>query len=570
MRNKIYYKYFILGLLSASMLATSACSTSGSSGNTAGGNANAAGSNSQSNATVSQGTSAAGENATSSESLVVKLTDKDLEDSVGVSGATEITLNQTTAEISGAGASFADQNLIISAAGSYVLQGELEDGQIIVEAGEEDDVRLIFNGVTVHSSSSAPVYVKTADKVVITLAPDTVNRLSDESTASAVTEDSTEPTAALYSEADLTLNGSGELDVTALNNHGIQSKDDLKILGGVIKIEAQTDGIKGRDSVYIDAAELSIVCGSDGIQSNNTEESGLGVVNIAGGSITIDAGDDGIQAVSDITIDDGSIHVVNSYEGLEATLINLNGGTVVINAQDDGINGVNKTTGTSGLATQNTAVGGSAEALTVVATVDAASSATQNSAGGTAAGAPPTGNFGKTAPGMPGGMGGGMSGSANVSVTINGGILDVTAGGDGLDSNGTLTMNGGTVYVSGPSQGGNGILDFMGAFVINGGDLMAAGTSSMAQFPDLSSAQPTLGIGQSGNAGDLIAILDSNGASLLSWEAKADYELVIVSSEKLTLGQTYQLSINGTVSNQIELSSILSTVGVSSSTGKNR
>lgn len=570
MRNKIYYKYLMLGLLSASLLATTACSSRVIEKSSAG-NISAAAAETKTETSSDPETSAAGDGTAVAATRAITLSDKDLDDSVAVSGATHITFKQSSAEINGSGAGFAGQILTITAEGIYVMEGELEDGRIIVEADDESDVRLIFNGVSMHCSENAPVQIKSADKVVITLAPGTINRLIDESTSTAVLNESTEPTAALYSDADLTINGSGTLDIAASRNHGIQSKDDLKILGGLVHIEAQADGIKGRDSVYIDTAELSIISGSDGIQSNNNEESGMGVVIIEGGSISIDAGDDGIQAVSNLSINGGTINIVKSYEGLEATRITLNDGSVVINAQDDGLNGADKTTSSVGLSFQNTEVGGSSEELTVTTTVDAASSATQNTSGGR-----PGGDFGKGFPGsqampvMPGEMSDKISGTGNVSVVINGGSLIVTAGGDGLDSNGTLTMNGGTVRVSGPVQGGNGILDFMGAFVINGGELMATGTSSMAQFPDLTSTQPALGLACTGDAGDEISILDEQGETVLSWKTQVDYQLIIVSSDQLVLGENYRLSVNGTVIDEYNLSSTLTTVGINASNSSRR
>ena len=48
-------------------------------------------------------------------------------------------------------------------------------------------------------------------------------------------------------------------------------------------------------------------------------------------------------------------------------------------------------------------------------------------------------------------------------------------------------MSGGYVVAIGPSNGGNGVLDFDGTFIINGGYLLACGCSGMNQKPTLSS-----------------------------------------------------------------------------------
>lgn len=69
----------------------------------------------------------------------------------------------------------------------------------------------------------------------------------------------------------------------------------------------------------------------------------------------------------------------------------------------------------------------------------------------------------------------GGAAASNNEFHINGGTLTVNAGGDGLDSNGSINMTGGTVIVNGPTNSGNGALDYDGTFEISGGYLVAAG-----------------------------------------------------------------------------------------------
>ncbi len=57
----------------------------------------------------------------------------------------------------------------------------------------------------------------------------------------------------------------------------------------------------------------------------------------------------------------------------------------------------------------------------------------------------------------------------------------VDAKGDGLDSNGSLCVSGGEIFVTGPSDNGNGALDYNGDAQITGGTIVAVGMSGMAE-----------------------------------------------------------------------------------------
>jgi hypothetical protein len=189
--------------------------------------------------------------ATAAADLFAKLTEyssEDLDASWDETSATQIALNGSSAAIEGSGAAVAGSKVTITAAGTYVLSGTLSDGQIIVAAGEKDQVRLVLNEVTLACSSSAPLYTKQADKTIITLASGTTNRVTDGSTYNHASGED-EPDATIFSTSDLTVNGAGTLTVAANYNNGIGTKDDLVITGGTINIIAANDGLRGRDSV---------------------------------------------------------------------------------------------------------------------------------------------------------------------------------------------------------------------------------------------------------------------------------------------------------------------------------
>ncbi|MGL5348245.1 MAG: carbohydrate-binding domain-containing protein [Peptostreptococcaceae bacterium] len=213
--------------------------------------------------------------------------------------------------IKGEGAT-AENNIVkITSAGTYSISGELKDGQIIVEATKEDKVQIQLNNATLTCSNSAPIHFKTAKEAVVALVEGSKNTITDGSEY--IFEDDTidEPNAAIYSKDDLTIIGAGSLVVNANYNNGITSKDDLKIEGGEIAVNAVGDGLRGKDSITILDGNLTIDAKEDGIKSSNTEESDKGYIHIAGGTLNITSGQDGIQAETNAIIADGEIRIVS-------------------------------------------------------------------------------------------------------------------------------------------------------------------------------------------------------------------------------------------------------------------
>lgn len=177
--------------------------------------------------------------------------------------AAEIVFSQSGVLAEGEGISVEGSTATITRSGDYIVSGESENGRLIVDA-EDCAVHLIFNGLSLKSSVSAPIYIKKADKTVITLNQGTKNYITDCENYVYDDAQEEEPNAAVFSKDDLTINGLGELEVTALFNNGIGSKDILKITGGVIKVQAADDGIVGRDCLAVDGGALEITASGDG------------------------------------------------------------------------------------------------------------------------------------------------------------------------------------------------------------------------------------------------------------------------------------------------------------------
>lgn len=405
------------------------------------------------------------------------------------------------------GVAVAGSTVTITAAGVYRLTGTL-NGQVVVDAPEDALVVLILDGATISSTTSAAIAVLSADDVAVHLAAGSKNSLSD---ASSYAEDA-DVNAALFSEEDLTISGSGSLTVTGNGGDGITSEDDLAIIGGTITVVAADDALRGKDSLTIEDGVLDLnATAGHALKADNEEEVGRGYVVIDGGTLTATAGEDGINAQTDVVItggdltlsvaddgihaeqilaiDGGVLTIAQSNEGLEAFHIEIASGEIDVTSSDDGLN----------------ASGG-----------DAASS----------------------------GMGGDMA-DGGQQLIITGGQLTVRAEGDGLDSNGSVSISGGRTVVFGPTRADNGALDANGAFIISGGTLIALGSAGMAESPDAESPQGWVATTASGTAGTTVQVLDGSGAVLVEVVAEKQFETIIASAPGMTNGATYTVSVGG-------------------------
>ncbi|MGB4661565.1 MAG: carbohydrate-binding domain-containing protein [Mobilitalea sp.] len=466
---------------------------------------------------------------------------KDLEVGYEDTTAVNITLNGTSIEVDGEGASADDSILTISEEGTYVITGTLNDGQIVVEAADTDKVQIVLNGATITNSDGAAIYIKTADKVFITLEEGTENTLTD-GTEYIQTDDNTVD-GVIFSMSDLTINGDGTLNITGNYKHGIASKDDLIITGGTINVTALKDALNGQDCVKIKDGVLTLSAESgNGIQSKNGDDTTKGYVYICGGIIT----------------------VTNSTEGIEGTAIIIEDGTVNITASDDGFNASSGTSSaseeaatteaaTTSTATTSTATTSTATDTTSDTTISDTTSDTTISDTTTDTA---TFDFAKQDQG-------GMQGTdTNCYISISGGTLTIDAEGDGIDSNGSLYISGGTTYVSGPSESMNGGLDYSSTADITGGTVIITGTSQMAQgFSDTSSQYSLLyNLTSSCAAGTEVVLTDAEGNVIASVTPDKEYQSVVISTPDLAQDATYTLTC-GDQTAEITLASVVTSNG---------
>lgn len=225
-------------------------------------------------------------------------------DAMWDSKATFVELDDSGIKINGTGATANGSDLTINREGTYVLSGSLTDGQIKVSVEKTEKVHIVLNSVNVSCSDSSAMYIVSADKVSLTLAKDTVNSFVDGKTYSYATGE-TEHNSCIYSKDDLTINGSGTLNVTGNFNNGIATTNDLKIVSGTITVAAVNNAIKGKDSIAINSGVINVSSQDDGLKVENELEAEKGYLCIEGGTVTINAGDDALQSVQSVTISGG-------------------------------------------------------------------------------------------------------------------------------------------------------------------------------------------------------------------------------------------------------------------------
>lgn len=483
--------------------------------------------------------------------------------------SSEVSTKDLTDTLEGTSIVLNNDTVTITQPGTYLVSGSIADGSLIVLSDSEADIRLVFNNVSITNDDGPALIIEQADKVVITLVEGSVNTLIDGSTYDIANDDNYN--AALYSKDDLTINGSGTLNVIGNMAHAISVKDDLKILGGILNLEAVGDGIKGRDSILITGGDITVNAQGDAIQATNDEDSSLGtilitggaldlvagldgiqaqtqleitgsttridagsranstesgkalkagsVLWISGGSLVVEsstddalhsnhtvlltggeviarAGDDGIHADTLVQIENGTVTIAQSYEGIESTAITLTGGFISVTSSDDGING---SSGNDGSASSNP--------------------------------------FGRP-------QGGGEMSDDGSVVTITGGTLILNANGDGLDSNGSITQSGGNVIVYGPTANNNGAIDYNGTYTFSGGFLLAIGSSGMAEAPS-SVSQNTLLINTATiSAGTWLALTDASGQAVVAFKTPKVISSIVFSSSHLATGTLNLVTID--------------------------
>lgn len=534
-------------------------------------------------------------------------TDRDLDPGYDADDCVQIQLNGDSATATSDSVQISGTTISITEEAVYVVSGALDDGMIVVNASDSAKIQLVLDGASIHSETSAALYVAEADKVFVTLADGTENALSNGGTFTAI--DSSNIDGALFSRQDLTLNGGGSLSVASPAGHGIVCKDDLAVTGGSFAITAASHGLDANDSIRITgSASLSIEAGKDGLHAENDDDASLGFVYISDGALDIAAEGDGISAGAYLQISDGAFNIVagggsengesetsdfwggfrggarpgrgqdmepsaapdsdadsgTSMKGLKAESgLTISGGSFVIDSADDAVHS-NTTLSILG-GSFDVASGDDAfhadETLTVTGGIIRISesyeglealrveiqggeiSLVAEDDGLNAAGGNDSSGMTGGRDGRFGGGWGGGSSSSDGAIVISGGTLSIQAFGDGIDANGSIEITGGTITISGPSQGDTSTLDYDTTATITGGTFFGTGASGMARSFS-DSTQGILFVNVGDQAaGTSVSISDASGNVLISAAPELSFSVVIFSSPDVASGETYTVAV---------------------------
>lgn len=510
----------------------------------------------------------------SAPSVEEMFSDRDYE--IGCSDYCTITFTDGASTADADGVTINGDTITITAAGTYLLTGTLSDGQLIVDAGDAK-IQLVLSDASITCSGSAALYCRSADKVFVTTADGTENELISTGEFAAIDDSNID--GAIYARCDLTLNGAGTLTVRSECGHGVVSKDDLAVTSGSYVIDAAKQGLSGKDSVRIAGGTFIITSGTDGIHSEN-DDADKGFVFISGGTITITSTHDGIDATGALTIEGGELTITagggsasatkshadfaprpgeqqaetdgtdSDYKGVKSdTSILISGGTFTVDSSDDAIHTDGALAMTGGTLTLSTGDDGihaddalsiSGGTVTIAQCYEGIESAVVDISGGEIDITSSDDGI-NAADGTTTGM---MQANDNCFLTISGGAITISAEGDGVDSNGDLTVTGGTLLIDGPSNGGNGALDYDGTGTITGGTAIALDQPGMAMNFGSGSTQATalVTLDSQQADGSTVTLTDADGSVLLTYTARKAFQSVLVSCADMAVGSTYTLT----------------------------
>ena len=439
---------------------------------------------------------------------------KDLETSYVPGDCTSIVFSDNDIKVVGKETEISNVNgkqiVKIIKKGDYLISGSCSNGQIIVEANKEKDVRLILNGLTLTCSDSAPIYEKQCDKMVITLADGTENVLSDISQYVYEDTEKKQPDAVIFAKDDLVINGKGTLKVNSSYMEGIHSTDSVKLISGNISVRSADNGVRGKEGVIIKEANLEVTSKGDGIKTTYSDNTSLGYVIIEGGDIKLYSAKDAIQATGhiqitggtlDITTDNGTANADSDEESKSAKAIKtdnniyIKGAELKIDAAEDAIKANGNVIidgGKISIGTYEDAIQADGDIVVNDGSVDINRSkkglkgksvsinggnvtVTSDSDGINASSGKEDDEdskviFGEDDP---------FAVSEDVYIAVTGGTVNVTSQGECLDSDGNLYLTGGSVTVDGKADSESGYVDYKGVAYITGGTIEAKGVGDI-------------------------------------------------------------------------------------------
>ena len=430
---------------------------------------------------------------------------------------TVITLNGTGASVKGGGASVKDNVVTIKAVGTYSVTGELTDGQLVVDTGEDAvDVTILLENASVTNLSGPALHILQAKNVRLRLAEGSVNTLCSGTERPLGQVDESISGGAIFAEDDLDIEGSGTLRVLGYLNNGITCKDDLDINSGTLEVVAVNNGIRASESLELKGGTVEVRCGNDGLKTSSAAKEGKGFITLSGGELNITCGGDSVAAETELRPAGGSVTVnaqgdpaLGSSKGLKGkTGLVVSGGTAKVTAEDHALHS-DASLSISGGELELSANNGKGIDADGDVSLSGGSVRIQSSGDGI---------------------------SSPTAVLLSGGELDIASRGDGVQAGesgsgtGSITLSGGEVQICAMKKS----LDAKGSLALTGGELFALSGSEKQAGPTEGSDLPWLLCRLSGDAGQTVMV----GESGRTLQAAFAYRNVLCAGGDLSAGET--------------------------------
>ena len=455
------------------------------------------------------------------------------DDEIDLSGATRFVFSDSGISVTVGdytGYKISGTSLTLNGAGTYVVSGSCANGSIKVKKATTDVV-LVLDGLTLISSSetvtenTAPLTCNKGTGVTIVVAAGTTNTLTDskynnDDLYPENTDDDEHGGSAENAVIKCKAGSNVTLCGTGTLNVNAYGKTGIK--GSADQGDAEVPVFDSTSVLTIKDATVNVTTAVDDADAIKAEAT----LNLLSGSITVNAKDDGIKSdfvlnIGETGTDGPTVRIEKAAEGIEGATVNVYSGNIYVNATDDGINAANGDV------------------------ADRSEQFSYNQYGG----------------------------YVYVNVT----------NGDGIDSNGSATLAGGTLEVYAPAQGDGDPLDTEYGCTFSGATVLAVGHAMMQQSYNATTPYVTFG-GNSGMGGfggmfggggsnlvaanSTVSIKDSSGNTIYTakFAAPRSASYVVFSSPALTAGSSYSL-YSGSASSATATASMQSNGGFSGGPG---
>ncbi len=434
--------------------------------------------------------------------------EKDMTDTYQDSNASKISFSGSGAQTDGEGVKADGGTVTISKAGTYIVSGKISDGQIVVDAKDKDVVQIVLNNAEITSKKNSAVYVKNAEKTIITLAEGSKNTLTD---AKKYTYGNKKDTyeGAIFCESNLSINGNGQVIVKANHGNGISSSKDLKIAAGIFNITSEKDGIYAAEGISIKNGSYIVNAGGNGMAAG-TKDKNKGFVGIECGNFTVTSGNDSICTCGNVYIINGSFTATagsgsilssdskkwgkwsdgTSAKGISAGgTLEIYGGAMNLDTSDDAVSaakGINIYTGSVNITSGDDGIVTGGQAVISGGSVNISNSYEGLIAGGASF---KSGYMSIISKDDGINIGGGNDNSVSKrpgkndldmstdnQVSIESAFLNIVSEGDGMDVKGDIKITSGSVQIFASDNGKDAILECSGKAEVDGGNFI--GTSS--------------------------------------------------------------------------------------------